>query len=209
VAALGLAAIAWRPALASPDDDGGALNARLAAVLDREGFTGRIESTLERRLGRPIDARLADLGRLLWFDTLHSLRHDNTCGGCHSPTNGFGDSQGMAIGVQNNGLVGPDRAGPRNQRRSPLVVNTAFLPALMWNGRFSARSGDPFDNTLGFHFPPPEADAAIHRHVRRTASGGSAPPSDRIGDSAPGSTDRATRGSARSSRSHNAGTGRA
>jgi len=159
VAALGLAAIAWRPALASPDDDGGALNARLAAVLDREGFTGRIESTLERRLGRPIDARLADLGRLLWFDTLHSLRHDNTCGGCHSPTNGFGDSQGMAIGVQNNGLVGPDRAGPRNQRRSPLVVNTAFLPALMWNGRFSARSGDPFDNTLGFHFPPPEADA--------------------------------------------------
>ena len=93
------------------------------------------------------------------FDTLHSLHHDNTCGGCHSPTNGFGDSQGMAIGVQNNGFVGPNRAGPRNQRRSPLVINTAFLSALMWNGRFSAPSGDPFDNSLGFHFPPPEDDA--------------------------------------------------
>jgi cytochrome c peroxidase len=28
----------------------------------------------------------------------------------------------------------------------------------MWNGRFSATSGDPFSNSLGFHFPPPEGD---------------------------------------------------
>jgi cytochrome c peroxidase len=108
---------------------------------------------------------------LLWFDTLHSLHHDNTCGGCHSPTNGFGDSQGMAIGVQNNYVVGPDRTGPRNQRRSPLVINTAFLSALMWNGRFSAPSGDPFDNALGFHFPLPEDDvrfppsSPVFRHL--------------------------------------------
>jgi cytochrome c peroxidase len=133
-----------------------ALDVKLSRVLEEAGFTGEIESTLERRLGRPINPKLANLGRLLWFDTLHSLRHDNTCGGCHSPTNGFGDSQGMAIGVQNNNLVGPDRAGPRNQRRSPSVINTAFLTALMWNGRFSAPSGDPFDNSLGFRFPPPE-----------------------------------------------------
>jgi cytochrome c peroxidase len=138
--------------------DGRGLDAALARVLAQAGFSGRIESTLPARLRRPIDRRLADLGRLLWFDTLHSLHHDNTCGGCHSPTNGFGDSQGMAIGVQNNMRVGPDRRGPRNQRRSPLVINTAFLSALMWNGRFSAPSGDPFDNSLGFHFPPPEGD---------------------------------------------------
>jgi cytochrome c peroxidase len=138
--------------------DDRALDARLAWVLQDAGFTGAIESTLERRLGRPLDRRLANLGRLLWFDKLHSLHHDNTCAGCHSPTNGFGDSQGMAIGVQNNNLVGPDRAGPRNQRRSPLVINAAFLSALMWNGRFSAPSGDPFDNSFGFHFPPPEDD---------------------------------------------------
>src|SRR2546422_4175868 len=136
-----------------------ALDVRLARVLREADFTGEIESTLERRLGRRINPKLANLGRLLWFDTLHSLHHDNTCGGCHSPTNGFGDSQGMAIGVQNNNVVGPDATGPRNQRRSPLVVNTAFLSALMWNGRFSAPSGDPFDNSLGFHFPPPEDDA--------------------------------------------------
>jgi len=64
----------------------------------------------------------------------------------------------MAIGVQNNGLVGPHRTGPRNQRRSPLVINTALYPALMWNGRFSSLSGDPFDNSGGFRFPFPEGD---------------------------------------------------
>jgi cytochrome c peroxidase len=148
-----------------------ALDVRLARVLREADFTGAIESTLERRLDRRISPGLAELGRLLWFDTLHSLHHDNTCGGCHSPTNGFGDSQGMAIGVQNNGFVGPNRAGPRNQRRSPLVINTAFLSALMWNGRFSAPSGDPFDNSLGFHFPPPEDDvrfppsSPVFRHL--------------------------------------------
>jgi cytochrome c peroxidase len=62
----------------------------------------------------------------------------------------------MAIGVDNNGVVGPNRDGPRNQRRSPFVVNTEFYPSLMWTARFSALSGDPFDNALGFQFPLPE-----------------------------------------------------
>jgi cytochrome c peroxidase len=139
-----------------------ALDSELAAALAAAGFTGRIQETfhtrIEANLGRPIDPQLVNLGRLLWFDTLHSLHADNTCGGCHSPSNGFGDSQPMAIGVQNNGLVGPNRGGPRNQRRSPLVINTALYPAMMWNGRFNSRSGDPFDNSSGFRFPFPEAD---------------------------------------------------
>ena len=121
-------------------------------------FISSTQARIEANLGRPIDARLAEIGRLLWFDTIHSLHADNTCGGCHSPTNGFGDSQPMAIGVQNNGIVGPHRTGPRNQRRSPLVINTALYPALMWNGRFSSLSGDPFDNSHGFRFPFPEDD---------------------------------------------------
>ena len=137
------------------------LNERLAAVLAEAGFTGTIESQVEARLGRPIDRGLADLGRLLWFDKLPSLHRDNSCAGCHSPTNGFGDSQGIAIGIQNNNVVGPQRTGPRNQRRSPSVINTALYPALMWNGRFHAPSGDPFDNSLGFTFPAPEGTTAF------------------------------------------------
>lgn len=132
------------------------LDDQLAAVLAEHGFTGRIESTLEPRLGRKLDNQLLDLGRLLFFDTVGGLNNDNNCSGCHSPRNGFGDSQSIAIGIDNNGIVGPDRAGPRNQRRTPMVINTAFYPNLMWNSRFAALSHDSFDNSAGFQFPLPE-----------------------------------------------------
>src|SRR5439155_6910066 len=54
------------------------------------------------------------------------------------------------------GVVGPARAGPGNMRRAPMVLDTAFFPALMWNSRFRSLSGDAFDNSAGFLFPPPE-----------------------------------------------------
>jgi cytochrome c peroxidase len=132
------------------------LDQELTARLQQLGFTGKIESTLEKRLGRHLDNRLANLGRMLWFDTIGGLNNDNTCGGCHSPTNAFGDTQSIAIGIDNNGIVGPHRTGPRNQRRTPMAANAAFFPNLMWNSRFASLSGDPFDNTAGFIFPPPE-----------------------------------------------------
>ena len=156
--ALGQAPAAGQEGRGDDDRDWGdpGLDRRLAQVLVAAGFTGRIESTLEARLGRPIDPALADLGRLLFFDKILGLHNDNSCAGCHSPEFGFGDSQPMAIGVENNGIVGPNRRGPRNQRRSPLVANTIFYPALMWTPRFVALSGDPFDPSLGFRFPPPE-----------------------------------------------------
>jgi len=135
---------------------GQTLDQQLAAILAKHDFTGRIESTLERRLGRKLDNQLVDLGRLLFFDTVGGLNNDNNCSGCHSPTHGFGDTQSIAIGIDNNGIVGPDRVGPRNQRRTPMVINTAFFPTLMWNSRFAALSHDPFDNSAGFQFPLPE-----------------------------------------------------
>jgi cytochrome c peroxidase len=147
------------------------LDPQLQAVLTKAGFTGRVETTLEKRLGRKIDRRLADLGKVLFFDVAGGLHDDNTCAGCHAPSNGFGDTQSIAIGVQNNQMVGLHRAGPRNQRRTPSIVNTAFYPGLMWNGRFSSTSGDPFDNSQGFKFPLPEgitrfpANDPIVRHL--------------------------------------------
>jgi cytochrome c peroxidase len=132
------------------------LSKQLASALRDLGFTGRIADTLEDRLGRHIDSNLANTGRLLWFDTIGGLNNDNTCAGCHSPTNGFGDTQSIAIGIENNGIVGPHRTGPRNQRRTPMMINTAFFPTLMWNSRFASLSNDPFNNSAGFIFPPPE-----------------------------------------------------
>lgn len=132
------------------------LDDELRAALEDAGFTGTVEASLEERLGRPLDAAKVEVGRLLFFDNILGLHNDNSCAGCHSPAFGFGDSQPIAIGVDNNGVVGPGRTGPRNQRRSPMVVNAEFYPDLMWTGRFFAESGDPFDNSGGFTFPLPE-----------------------------------------------------
>jgi cytochrome c peroxidase len=154
IGAIGCALLLLIPRSAA--DSRQSLDQQLEAVLARQGFTGRVASTLEQRLGRHLDNQLADLGRQLFFDTLSGLNNDNNCSGCHSPTSGFGDTQSIAIGIDNNGIVGKDRAGPRNQRRTPTVANTAFYPNLMWNSRFASLSNDSFDNRAGFLFPQPE-----------------------------------------------------
>jgi cytochrome c peroxidase len=143
--------------------EGSSLDHVLRAALRTAGFTGQIEASLERRLVHRIDPRLAEVGRMLWFDSITGLNNDNSCAGCHSPTSGFGDTQSIAIGIQNNGIVGPSRAGPRNMRRTPMVINTAFFPKLMWNSRFAALSGNPFDNSASFLFPLPEGLSLSHQ----------------------------------------------
>lgn len=138
------------------------LDVQLDSVLKQQDFTGNVEATLEQRLGRKINKKLADVGRLLFFDPVLSLSNDSSCASCHSPTSAMSDTQSIAIGVGNNGVVGPDRQGPRNQRRAPSVINTAFYPNLMWNSRFSSVVGDPFNNSQGFSFPAPEGMTLSH-----------------------------------------------
>src|SRR5215211_4950736 len=103
---------AW-PLLAQtrPGAEKNALDQELTARLQQLGFTGNIEATMEERLGSPVDPGRANLGRLLWFDPITGLNNDNSCAGCHSPTRGFGDTQSIAIGIDNNAIVGPHRAG--------------------------------------------------------------------------------------------------
>lgn len=155
LAALATAVIAL-PMTLHADDSGNDLDRQLRSTLTQHKFTGRIETTLPVRLGRPLNPARVELGRLLFFDKFLGLHGDNSCAGCHSPNHGFNDSQSIAIGIDNNDIVGARRAGPRNQRRSPSVINTAFYPRLMWNGRFSSVTGNPFDNSLGYSFPDPE-----------------------------------------------------
>jgi len=164
LAALGLGAcmdqaVDVRLKLLTPDS---LLDERLLAELAEREFDGRIEATLEERLGRPIDPALADVGRLLFFDPILSLTGDNSCSGCHGPNVSFNDSKAIAVGVGNNGVVGPGRRGPHNRRRAPTVINAAFYPRLMWDSRFASTSLDPFDNSRGFEFPAPEGGSLSH-----------------------------------------------
>lgn len=155
------------------------LDQLLRAALLQKGFTGDVESTLEQRLGRKVDGQLADLGRNLFHDPILGLNDDNSCSGCHAATAGFGDTQSIAIGVENNFVVGPDRAGPRNQRRTPMAANTAFFPNLMWNSRFASLSFDPFDNSGGFSFPAPEG-LSLSYQPHLLVSQAFIPPTERV-----------------------------
>jgi cytochrome c peroxidase len=132
------------------------LDQELTAILAAHGFTGRIESTLQARLGRPINVKLAAAGHMLYYDPILAIKQDNGCAACHSPTTGYADTQSIAIGIDSNGLVGPSRAGPRIRRRALSAINIVFYPRLTWNNRFESLSGDPFDNRAGFRMPMPE-----------------------------------------------------
>ena len=158
LAALILLTVGFACYRASSGEDVTALNQELQAHLDEREFTGRIESTLEQKLGRPINRDLAEIGRLLFFDPILSLSKDNSCSGCHGPNVSFNGSQPIAIGIGNNGIVGPGRVGPHNQRRAPSIINAAFFPRLMWDARFTSATIDPFDNSKGFDFPAPDGE---------------------------------------------------
>jgi cytochrome c peroxidase len=138
------------------DDSGLALDQELQLQLFLMGIDGRIEERFTAMLGRDIDQNLAEIGRLLFFDPILSITQDNSCSGCHGPNVSFNDSKSISIGIQNNGVVGPDRDGPFNLRRAQTIINAAFYPNLMWDGRFAAESLDGFDNSQGFRLPEPE-----------------------------------------------------
>src|SRR5215212_11967770 len=149
IALLGVSAVVvifFAPKTIATSSDN-SINEQLYAALRLHGFTGRVGLSPEQRLGRKIDNQLADLGRLAFHDSLLGLNDDNSCAGCHAASRGFGDSQSIAIGIENNNIVGPDRTGPRNQRRAPIVLNNVFYPALMWNSRFAANSTSARDKT--------------------------------------------------------------
>ncbi|OGO66430.1 MAG: hypothetical protein A2030_06625 [Chloroflexi bacterium RBG_19FT_COMBO_50_10] len=153
ILALTLLIIAGVILLSACADGAEELDQSLAEALARAGFTGTVQSSLESRLGRPLNSALVDLGRLVFFDNILGLHNDNAWAGCHSPANGFGDTQSIAIGTDNNGLVGPDRTGPRNQRRAPMTVNTGFYPRIMLNSRFASIAHNAFDLSEGVRVP--------------------------------------------------------
>ena len=60
-----------------------------------------------------------------------------------------------------------------------MMINAAFYPTLMWNSRFHAVSGDPFDNSKGFVFPAPEGTSLSYLPHLLTAQA-FIPPTERV-----------------------------
>jgi len=73
----------------------------------------------------PYHPAKAELGKRLFFDPRLSISRSVSCATCHNPA--FDWSDGLARGVGVTGVPLP--------RRSPSVLNAAWLTALMWDGR--------------------------------------------------------------------------
>lgn len=73
----------------------------------------------------PYSLPKAELGRHLFFDPRLSRTSSVSCASCHNP--GFDWADGQARGVGVTGVPLP--------RRTPTILNAAWLTALMWDGR--------------------------------------------------------------------------
>lgn len=69
------------------------------------------------------DARAAEFGKQLFFDTRFSSNGEVACATCHIPEKGFQDGLPLAQGV-----------GTTNRRAMP-IAGTAYSPWMFWDGR--------------------------------------------------------------------------
>lgn len=93
----------------------------------------------------PNAARVA-LGRDLFFDTRLSGSSMISCATCHNPALGWSDGQPTAVGD------GAKRLG----RKTPTVLNTAYQPLQMWDGRMKSLEDQalgPIGSTAEMNMP--------------------------------------------------------
>lgn len=73
----------------------------------------------------PLTTEKATLGKTLFFDARLSRDGKMSCATCHSPDNRWSDGRIRPLGSDNI----------QNARRTPTVLNSAWLTSLMWDGR--------------------------------------------------------------------------
>jgi cytochrome c peroxidase len=95
------------------------------------------------------------LGRALFFDTRLSAKEALSCASCHNPAFGWSDGRATAVGNDMKIL----------RRSSPTIVNAAFNPLQMWDGRKTTLE----DQALG-PFGPDEQNLPLDELERRVQS---------------------------------------
>ncbi len=73
----------------------------------------------------PLTIEKATLGKNLFFDPRLSRNKDMSCATCHSPDHRWSDGRVVPLGSEEL----------KQPRRTPTVMNSAWLKALMWDGR--------------------------------------------------------------------------
>ena len=79
-------------------------------------------------LSNPLTLEKATLGKTLFFDQRLSRSGGMACATCHSPDQRWSDGRMLPLQAE----------GVKHARRTPTVLNSAWLSALMWDGRASS-----------------------------------------------------------------------
>jgi cytochrome c peroxidase len=74
----------------------------------------------------PYSEEKSTLGRMLFYDPLLSGSRTLSCASCHNPSLSWGDGLPRAIGENQKHLP----------RRTPTLLNVAWVPKLAWDGHF-------------------------------------------------------------------------
>jgi len=99
--------------------------APVALTLDEMKAQYKRPATVPFPADNPYTIAKVQLGKTLYFDTRLSGANLLSCAACHNPAYGWGDGQPRGIGH------GMHQLG----RRSPSIINAAFEPIFMWDGR--------------------------------------------------------------------------
>ena len=98
----------------------------------------------------------AELGRTLFFDPRLSAKGVMSCASCHNPALGWSDGRPTAVGHDMK-ILG---------RATPTIVNAAFNPLQMWDGRKASLE----DQALGPFESKDEQNLALPELERRVRS---------------------------------------
>lgn len=95
-----------------------------------------------------------ELGRALFFDPRLSAKGVMSCASCHNPALGWTDGRATAVG-HNMKILG---------RATPTIVNAAFNPLQMWDGRkpsLEAQALGPFESPDEQNLPLQDLEARV------------------------------------------------
>ena len=103
----------------------GAVSKAAPATIDQLRHDYKRPATIPFPADNPYTMAKVALGKALYFDTRLSGAYVQSCASCHNPGYGWGDGQPKGVGA------GMKTLG----RRSPTIINAAFGPIFMWDGR--------------------------------------------------------------------------
>ncbi len=94
----------------------------------------------------PYTTAKVELGKKLYFDTRLSESNLLSCATCHNPGFAWGDAQPLGVGHGMN-ILG---------RRSPTIINAAYIQLFMWDSRFGSleeQALGPIQSEVEMHMP--------------------------------------------------------